>query len=813
MPPFNTKTTTPMFGGDKDILPILQTQEKELKSKLPSILGSKISSPTKDFNTFLSTGDETFKNKATRSLGILQEAVTKGATQFLFGKEFPTISDGAKDYLSQTKNLVTKTTEATKKSYQKMGTDISMFTGETITHEEKLKEMQDMALNFSPMGMAKVVKPIIAGAVKEAPSVFQGFKDLSTKVLEDLKGRSTVSKQYIQDATNRPELKDSERNVIRQVLDTMQGDKLNVKDFADRVKAELLPLVRNDAKTGKNINTGELTGRYRYESIVLPSEIRGNVSKYSENVYESPIQTSAGGTHYPQYKNYAGHTRVEDMADKSTRRVIEVQSDLYQKGGLEREITAEAHRPTVQQMFGENDPPAAEFIDAVTKNTTPLEIIQNYKLQPDFFTLQKIKDEILYISEAADSTEAKPLQDLLDELLKMKNVDFLRALRVKEVDKLQQYNDPTAHFRMVREEIKKAAQDGKTKLQFPTGETAMKIEGLGENGSWMRPYQEELADTDLSDLMNAGMYDNIDISTKLNIGDVVVQGANDYPVDWVVTEVLGDGKFKAVSRVSVSDDNGKVIDRLIKKAKDAGHDESFDISGKVDTNDPIYKFYEKEVGKFLKKFDAKFVTDKQGVSWWEMPLTKEHATEPVQAFGKAKVGTILGGAAATGAVASMFTGSKVSAENSPEMFKEKKLKPLEGSWKGTNYDPIDVTQNRPNAKKETIGIGAGGVKIDDSMVAVPRQKDGETGMLRMGTVIYVPSLDKKFLVADLKSSKFNGLKQIDFATTGTSSQISPKHNQDFSDIVIVREGKGREDLRNYVKSGEWKKEKSSIFNK
>jgi hypothetical protein len=37
---------------------------------------------------------------------------------------------------------------------------------------------------------------------------------------------------------------------------------------------------------------------------------------------------------------------------------------------------------------------------------------------------------------------------------------------------------------MVREEIKKAAQDGKTKLQFPTGETAMKIEGLGDEHSY-----------------------------------------------------------------------------------------------------------------------------------------------------------------------------------------------------------------------------------------------------------------------------------------------------------------------------------------
>lgn len=57
--------------------------------------------------------------------------------------------------------------------------------------------------------------------------------------------------------------------------------------------------------------------------------------------------------------------------------------------------------------------------------------------------------------------------------------------REKEIAILRQYTDPTAHFRMVREEIATAAKDGKTKLQFPTGETAMKVEGLGvETHNW-----------------------------------------------------------------------------------------------------------------------------------------------------------------------------------------------------------------------------------------------------------------------------------------------------------------------------------------
>lgn len=56
--------------------------------------------------------------------------------------------------------------------------------------------------------------------------------------------------------------------------------------------------------------------------------------------------------------------------------------------------------------------------------------------------------------------------------------------RAEEINTLRQYNDPTAHFRMIREEISQASKDGIQVLQFPTGETAMKIEGLGAQNPW-----------------------------------------------------------------------------------------------------------------------------------------------------------------------------------------------------------------------------------------------------------------------------------------------------------------------------------------
>jgi len=111
------------------------------------------------------------------------------------------------------------------------------------------------------------------------------------------------------------------------------------------------------------------------------------------------------------------------MADGKTRRVIEVQSDLYQKGNLEKE--ARVHK--------------------------------NFEGAPD---------------------EELP--------------SFVKERR-KELNKLKQYTDPTAHFRMVREEIATAAKDGRTKLQFPTGETAMKVEGLGNTLQSNRWIESEMA--------------------------------------------------------------------------------------------------------------------------------------------------------------------------------------------------------------------------------------------------------------------------------------------------------------------------------
>jgi len=435
------------------------------------------------------------------------------------------------------------------------------------------------------------------GFIKTA-TPYQETGNLTTKILKDLEGKTTVSKQYILDATNRGELKQVERDITRQVLDTMPDGPINVKDFADRVKAELLPLkvsstnsrLRNDPNADEYFRNPN-----KYENITLPDELRGNVKNYKENIYESPIKTSAGSTHFSgQTNNYFGHTRIEDMADNKTRRVIEVQSDLTQKGGLDRE------EDILKTDWGG----------------------RKYEIEKEIRTLE---DDLK--SPTLNSVARKSYEE---RLVKYKEDLSKLQPRLNELKKLRPYDNNQAHFRMVREEIKKAAQDGKTKLQFPTGETAMKIEGLGEQRSWFNSENRTIKPEDL------------------RVGETAYQmtpqSANNA---WIITDVLGDGKFKAVPK-SVYDsalpsafDQTPMVQDSLKG--------TFDISGKVDTNNPIYKFYEKDLGKYLQKYGAKRIVDDKGVSWYELPITKEQGKAPVEAFGKVQLNPLLVGAGILGA--------------------------------------------------------------------------------------------------------------------------------------------------------------------
>lgn len=424
-----------------------------------------------------------------------------------------------------------------------------------------VQDIQDGTLQFGENGVNSLT--------------YEGESDLSTKLLEKLKGRDFVSKQFISDLTNSGDLKQVERDLFRDILAQYpDGAQIPVKQFAEDVKIELLPL---EVKTSYGKISGGETGEgdkfsAKYEYVNLPTELRGEVSDYREHIYNSPVKTSAGGIHFKnKTENYFGHTRIEDMSDDDTRRVIEVQSDLYQKGNLEKETKE------IRNIPGG------------------------------------------YPNQIQVSVGKK---------------------RMREVAKLQQYNDPTAHFRMAREEVKQAAKDGKTKLQFPTGKTALAIEGLGQRNNWT--IARGANQTNFQTLKP----EDLEIGKKISDGNE----------SWTITEVLGEGKFKAIptnqeSFVIRNQADGdiettfateKEAQEFLKQTSNPdlvldtlgqNFEETFDISGKVDTANPIYRFYEKDLGRYLKnQYGATPITDDKGVTWNEVAIKPDMADKPVMAF-------------------------------------------------------------------------------------------------------------------------------------------------------------------------------------
>lgn len=400
----------------------------------------------------------------------------------------------------------------------------------------------------APTATVPVSKAKPTQAAKAEP-IYTGSKTLTTKILDNLKGRSSVSKQFISDLTNSPDLKQAERDLIRETLKEY-GDNIPVKEFADKVQTGLLPLKRTF------LTEDDVT----HKNIVLPNELRGNVANYSEHIYQSPIKTSAGDIHFSSEDapNYFSHTRIEDVAKTETRRIIELQSDLFQKGNLERSTT-----PEKEWLPGE-------------------------------------------IPEQSDLTSRK------------------QQLKAAKVDrsKLEPYRN-TWHERIIREEVKQAAKDGKTKLQFPTGETAMKIEGLGENIQWIEVQKN-------GNVQSLSLENNPPKVGQLIRDTRTEQEAGN---EWIITDVLGDGKFKAVPKnlwesYQIAKKEGRTTgqgERFLS--------ETFDISGKIDTNNPIYKFYEKTVGKYLiNHYGATKIKDPQGVEWWQIKVDSALKSKPIGAF-------------------------------------------------------------------------------------------------------------------------------------------------------------------------------------
>lgn len=449
---------------------------------------------------------------------------------------------------------------------------------------------------------------------------------LTTSVLEKLKGKEVLSRQEVSNLSRSGDVKPAEKEVIDKVLrDLPAGEKFSYKDFSNAVKTELLPLkvntmadssigiiketddVAKSIRDATGLSPDEVLNRMapykgkpekfskqvtkdatrwqeltdiqevdsdfsmdetRYREVTLKPELRGNVQAYNEKIYESDIKTQAGAIHFGGLTdNYFAHVRDELMPNK-LRRIIEIQSDLFQKGRLDTED------------FG-------------------MRIDRNLAGTPEY----------------------------------RKQVDAQDIAKEQARTKLQPYKN-NWYQRLVREEIKSAATDGIKTLQFPTGETAMKIEGLAGGGNENFLHYED-----------SRALENSDIAIGQKFNDQ--RNGNNY----IITQKTGEDTFKALQLTSDAPqilneyqydvdqkEYNNVLKQYIKENKNLS--ENFSNAVAVDTNNAIYKYYENDVQKFLKRIrpDLQIVTDSKGVKWFETKITPQDSGDVV-AFQKQTTST------------------------------------------------------------------------------------------------------------------------------------------------------------------------------
>ena len=227
--------------------------------------------------------------------------------------------------------------------------------------------------------------------------------------------------------------------------------------------------------------------------------------------------------------------------------------------------------------------------------------------------------------------------------------------------------------------------------------------------------------------------------------------------------------------------------------------ETFDISGKVDTSNPIYRFYEKEVQRYLKRIEPnmKQVTDEQGVTWFELPIKKGQAKEPITAFGKAKIGALVGGA---GVTAPSAISSVISDRIKYKAPKKEEPKPTNTSSiaKGLAYaetrgedKPYSFSQwsNPAMGEKSTYGKALGKYQVTEARLK-EKSKDFLGAIVTPKEFLENPSFQEKFIKKQIDWQRSNGL---------TDDQIIATHRQGWGNMTKEQLEKAVKERSGYLK--------------
>lgn len=360
---------------------------------------------------------------------------------------------------------------------------------------------------YGKMFGRKTIAPIIQNSISEAaPKVKENIpfqiEQPTTKTLQ-LKSTmmgSPLEKQLSKDGMlsinslqahlNNPSTSMADRTMIQKVLDEKFAgqSKINYNDLRKAVSDEMVPLEKNFvagyadygldrlginkhsnywrnrdelADIQNTIDNNErffkVNGRYEYDEEYI-TQLKNRADKIKKEitvdnnvsiVYSNKEKFGRGSTDHFENEGTLGHSRIlVSNEEPDVMHILEQQSDFYQK-----------HSPEEIGMSEE-----------LMKNISRLE--KDLSSKKDILNKMKTEGIDFYGNpiKPNDIPEMESLIKQQSEIYKLANADLSNITQKSLLGKTHQ-------DRLLQENVAHAAQNGQTKMRYPTPETAAKIQG------------------------------------------------------------------------------------------------------------------------------------------------------------------------------------------------------------------------------------------------------------------------------------------------------------------------------------------------
>lgn len=321
---------------------------------------------------------------------------------------------------------------------------------------------------------------------------------LGSPLEKQLSKDGTLSINSLQAHLNNQSTSMADRTMIQKVLDEKfagQG-RINYNDFRKAVSDEMVPLEKNFDSNYSNYGVGSLgypgvqksnieksikfgvddlksnlKGNLQSDGTYLKDyeKIKWNIDQLRKNkkllseipqentsiVYSNKDKFGRGSTDHFENEGTLGHSRIlVSNEEKDVMHILEQQSDFYQK----------------------NSPEEIGMSEELMKNISRLE--KDLSSKKDILNKMKTEGIDFYGNpiKPNDIPEMESLIKQQSEINKLANADLSNITQKALLGKTHQ-------DRLLQENVAHAAQNGQTKMRYPTPETAAKIQGYKQRDS------------------------------------------------------------------------------------------------------------------------------------------------------------------------------------------------------------------------------------------------------------------------------------------------------------------------------------------